>query len=107
MMKKSLNELTREERSLLLYLEGRVVDNSGSLDMNHVDFLDRKILEFWAKNGFIEYGRIAYKDAMRIHAAEWCRLSPEAWALAHEERRARAERVWKKRSWSTTKEIKS
>jgi len=107
MMKKSLNELTREERSLLLYLEARVVDNGGTLGMVHMNKTDMKILKSWAKSGFIEYGRIACKDIKRLLVSAWCRLSPEAWALAHEERRARAERVWKKRSWSTTKEIKS
>ena len=34
----------------------------------------------------------------------WCRLSDEAWALAHAERRARHERMRLKRNWISTEE---
>jgi len=102
-----LSEMSKDEQSLLLYLEARVVDNSGSLDTRHTNDSDRKILEFWAENGFIKYGRITFKDATRIHATNWCQFSPEAWDLAHQERRDRAKRMWKNRSWDITEELRS
>lgn len=103
--------MSRDELNLLLYLEARAVDDQGSIDMIHINDNDIKIIKTWNKNGFIQYGRIVFKDAKRLsrnghRITHWCRLSPTAWNLAHQERLDRAERMWKKRSWLTTDEKK-
>jgi len=44
-MKRSLDTLSKDERSLLLYLETRVVDEGGSLNMLHMNDADKKVLK--------------------------------------------------------------
>jgi len=110
-MKRSLEMLSKDERSLLLYLETRAVDEGGSINTLHLNDIDKRIIKSWFKSGFIEYGRIVHEDVERFSSStkrftNWCRLGPEAWDLAHEERRARAERKWGVRTWITTKEVR-
>lgn len=98
-----MNLMRKEERSLLLYLETCAVDYGGKMNLDHLNAADWLFIAEWTKSGLIESGRVAAGD-IRNKRAHWCRLSEEAWEAAHKERRARAERMWKSRTWETTKE---
>jgi len=103
---KILDEMTKDERSLLLFLETCAVDYGGRVDaqcMNSDDFL---LVKKWAEEKFIKFGRIAY-DSVVVHKGPntaWVELSDHAWTLAHQERRNRFERINKARSWKKTEE---
>lgn len=102
-----LSEMNRDQRSLLLYLETCAVDHGGSVDAIHMNHEDFRQAEEWAASGFIEFGRIAFGAFPKQNGRErtsWVRFSDDAWRIAHEERRARCERLWSKRTWETTKE---
>jgi len=101
----SLEEMDREERSLLLYLETRAVDHAGAVATPHMNRDDMVQAKLWSISGFIEFGPIAPRDHRRLKAKWWVRLSARAWELAHQERKARAQRTWKSKSWEkATKE---
>lgn len=100
---KTLKTMTNDERSLLLFLEARAVDHGGKVDGRHMNKDDFEISERWDAEGFINFGRVAFENCNQ-YGAHWCKLSEEAHQLAAEERRARCERLWKKRVWRTTEE---
>jgi len=110
----TLAEMTKEERSLLLFLETQAVD-AGRVKTAHMNREDFEIAEKWHQSGFIQFGRICSEDLKKIakrigHLTQspcWCQLSEEAWKLAHEERKARAARIWTKRDWRTTAEYQA
>jgi hypothetical protein len=103
-------ELTDDERSLLLFLETQAVDYCGKVGMVHVNADDLEIMTRWRKDGFVQTGRIRSADHLPSDESRgahcWVRLSDEAWRMAHEERRARADRVWARRTWKTTAEAR-
>lgn len=97
--------MTKEEISLLLFLECRAVDHAGCVAIIHMNADDMKIAERWNKEGFVKFGRIAFADLTKGHdGTHWCQLSDEAWRVVAAERKARAERLWTKRTWQTTEE---
>ena len=102
---------TKDECSLLLYLETRCVDYGGILDTRHMNDEDVAILERWKEEGFIDYGRVAFKTIPEApgcrHWTEWVALSEEAWKEAFAQRIARFTRVYSKRRWMTTKEYQN
>lgn len=102
-MNKTLETMTRDERSLLLYFESRAVDNSGRIDMRRMNKYDREIAEKWNSEGFARFGRIA-AEYLTDQGTHWCHLSDEAWRLVHAERKARAAHTWENRRWQTTEE---
>lgn len=100
-----MDEMTKDERSLLLYLESRAVDNAGRVDTLRMNHDDNKILERWTSTGFVESGRICFADVRGSQTRQesaWVKLSDEAFRLAHAERKARALRLWEARSYKTT-----
>lgn len=105
-----LEELTKDERSLLLFLETQAVDYGGVVDVAHMNRDDFAIAERWKGSGLIEFGRIASACISRSPApnrmrpTHWVHLSDEAFALAHEERKARSARMWERRKWMTVEE---
>ena len=99
----TLATMSKDERSLLLYLETRAVDYGGKVDVRHMNSDDMAIAKIWNKSGFLGFGRVASEDCSSS-GAHWCRLTDEAWRLAHEERRARAARMYAQRTWKTTEE---
>jgi len=100
--------MTKDEISLLLYLECRAVDHSGRVDTIHMNAEDMKIAERWAMEGFIKFGRIAFVNLTKgCGGTHWCNLSDVAWRVAAAERKARAWRLWTKRTWETAEEIKN
>jgi hypothetical protein len=100
--------LTKAEKSLLLFLETQVVDYGGAIDTRRINAADRGILKQWVELGFVKSGRICLEDIERFpgHPPRpvWVVLSPDAWEMAHNERVARATRMWKNRRWKTTGE---
>lgn len=100
-----LEEMNKDERSLLLFLETRAVDYGGRVNGQHMNADDYQIAKRWNETGFIKFGRIRFKDVNR-DGADWVFLSEEAWELARQERRARAERMWLKKSWLSTEDNK-
>jgi hypothetical protein len=95
--------MNKTERSLLLYVETCAVDYGGRMNAERINTEDREILDRWKKAGFINYGRIIAAD-INSNGSLWVQLSDNAWELAHEERRARASRMWAKRRYTTTAE---
>jgi len=100
---KNLDTMTKDERSLLLFLESRATDQSGRVQTRHMNEADMKIVERWNAEGFVKFGRIRSADLSDL-GSHWCFLSDEAWTLAHAERKARAYRTWTNRQWKTTDE---
>lgn len=96
--------MTKEEVSLLLYLETRVVDHAGRVDLRHMNEGDIEIVTKWNKEGFVKFGRIDSKDKFLQYGTHWCQLSDKAWSEAYLERRAKADRTWATRKWLTTEE---
>lgn len=101
--------MTKDERNLLLYIETRAVDYGGSLDNRHLNEGDMKILERWKEEGFIDFGRIAFKTTPEFCKTFtlWATLTEEAWKEAWTERIARFTRVYENRRWMTTEEYRN
>lgn len=102
-MTRTLEALSRDERSLLLFLETRAVDYCGRVNGVHMNAADFAIAKRWAAEKFIAFGRVIAK-CITSDGAHWVELSDEAWALAHAERKARAVRLWLERGFITTAE---
>lgn len=95
----TMNGLSKEEKSLLLYLESQAVDTGGLLQQARMNANDFEILERWKEVGFIQFGRIALDDIPLVNyggtpvRTHWCLLSESAWQAAQAERRARHQRL--------------
>lgn len=92
---KNLDTMTKKERGLLTYLEDCAVNIRGVVDTAHINEEDEEIIAKWNKEGFIEYKRL--KRPFTETETHQCKLSDEAWKLAHAERKrryARAVAVW-------------
>jgi len=99
--------MTKDELSLLLYLETRAVDHGGKVDIAHMNLEDMDIVERWNCEGFIEWGRIYSKHVTITESKKithWVVLSKKAWKQAHIERRNRADRMWRNRPWLKNKD---
>lgn len=88
--------MTKDEASLLLYLESRSVDDGGSVDVRRMNSDDFEIVTRWIEEGFIQFGRIAFHSIKSSGITHWVKLSERAWIIAHTERRARADRGFAK-----------
>ena len=102
----NIKEMTKDEKSLVLFLEVRATDNGGRVDVRHMNEGDMNIAEEWNVTEFISFGRIVYKDIATTgtKSSHWCHLSDEAFGIAHQLRREKAERMWGKRNYRTTAE---
>ena len=103
----SLETMSNDEISLLLYLETCCVDHGGKVDINKMNDKDVDIAKRNAELGFISFGRIATESLSLISGAHthWCQLSDDAWELVHHARWERAVRGFKNRKWKTTDEV--
>ena len=94
-----LETMTKDERSLLLFLETRAVDYGGRVLTVHMNSDDVDIAKRWTKDGFLSFGRRKMEDiegdvsTPSHRATHLVELSDDAWAIAHEERRARNVRM--------------
>lgn len=98
-----LSQMNRDERSLLIFFETCLVDYTGRVNAARMNAIDEEIAQRWAKEGFIEYGRIASKDH-NSQGAHWVKFSADAWTAAHQERRARYSRNTPR--YTTTAELR-
>ena len=103
---KTIDQLTKTEKSLLLFLECAAVDNGGIYRPECTNAEDREIMDRWREEGFIDHGRVSSEYVTPARQV-WVQLTPEAMLLAQELRRARAERMWKARTWESTSEKRS
>lgn len=94
-MNLNLETMSRDERSLLVYFESVSVDAYAKIDQRRMNDIDREIAEDWNKKGFIKYGRVKASEIARSTSkcTHFVILSDAAWALAHQERRNRANRT--------------
>ena len=103
-----MDGLTKEEKSLLLYLEARSVDSRGSIHQKNLNADDFQTLHKWQEAEYVQFGRIASaSQKLTEGAGYWCELSQEAWEDAHRERKARAARMKEKRQWVTVEELRN
>lgn len=99
-------KLTRDETSLLLYLETRAVDHGGAVDGARMNENDFAAARRWADEGLIGFGRITMSTIPGRQQSAWVTLSPEAWRLAHSARRKRASSSLETRRWESTAEAR-
>lgn len=91
-----LEKMSRDERSLLLYIETCATDEAGLIDSRKVNEDDIEILKEWDETGFISYSRLTWNSIQKLSShyhTSRVFLSEDAWKLAHEERRARNKRM--------------
>lgn len=86
------NNMTKKEKSLLLFFETCEVDWNGKIDTQYMNDEEFKLAKKWSDEGFISFGRIPFAHIKRSRT-HWVKLSDEAWELAHIERRAKADRM--------------
>ena len=94
---------TKNERSLILLFECRIVDHCGRVNSVHMNASDFEIAAAWALTGFIQFGRIASQD-INDNGSHWVTFSDAAWTAAHRVRRERGERMIARRTFQTTDE---
>src|SRR6266496_3112871 len=99
---KNCDNLTLQQISLLLYLETRAVDHGGAVASPQMNAEDFAQANQWNQEGFIEFGRIRASDFDPRRGSHWIRLSDDAWDVAHQARKERADRMWPKRRWHKT-----
>lgn len=98
----TLSEMTKHERSLLLFFETCATDWGGTVAVQHMNDDDREIAKRWTEAGFVEFRRIPFLEIVQRGGAtrtNFVTLSDDAWSLAHEERRARCERIRARIAW--------
>lgn len=100
---KTLDTLTEDERSLLLFLEAAATERCGRVHTDHMKEGDMMIASRWNSEKFVAFGRISSEDIGKF-GTHWCVLSEAAWELAAAERKARATRLWANRTWKTAVE---
>lgn len=96
-------DLTKDQRTLLLYLETCAVDHAGRVNGQHMNDDDFKQAAEWDRDGFVRFGRVA-SECITDHGGHWVEFTDESWAAAHAERRARADRIRARRTYRTTAE---
>lgn len=100
--------MTKDELSLLLYLESVAVDHAGRITDTRMNAEDWKNLKAWTESGYVASGRIAsnyvtMSDQLR-RTSQWVVLSDKAHEDVAAERKARAERAWANKNYMTTEE---
>lgn len=98
-----IKDMTKDEKSLLLFFETRQVDYGGRVNIQHMNNEDGDIAEKWNKKGFIGFGRIVIRNH-NSDGTHWCKLSDEAFKIAHKLRFERANRMWENKTWLSTGE---
>lgn len=97
--------MSKEELSLLIFLESCHVDYGGPVNAKSMNADDFSIAKRWNDEGFIEFGRIWSGDLERYYPkSHWVVLSGRAMDLAHGERKERGKRMIEERTWRKTSE---
>lgn len=55
---KQFEKMTKDERSLLIFLEVRAIDHGGKVDTRHMNKEDMDLANKWHKEKLIQFGRI-------------------------------------------------
>jgi hypothetical protein len=86
--------ITREQASILLYVESCAVEYGGLLEGVRINATDLRALVSLTEAGYLTFGRIPGKllGSFQRGVTHWCDLTDAGWALAHQMRRARAAR---------------
>ena len=82
--------VNRRKKSLLLYFETCLVDNEGFVNGLRINQEEVEWAKTWVDSGLITFGRVLFKEIIFNNTHE-VRFSDEAWNLAHQFRRERAE----------------
>lgn len=94
-----IDNMTRDERNLLLYLETCEVDRQGLVDARKMNREDFDIAMRWNEGGFLRFGRLKMDELRSLYGANnakaaestyYVRLGDDAWAAAAVLRRRRA-----------------
>ncbi len=86
--------MTKDEKSLLLFFETCVVDNTCKIDMRKMNEEDMKIAKKWNDCGFIRFGRLKYIDLKKGSPnTHFVLLSETAFAAASKLRYKRSLRM--------------
>jgi hypothetical protein len=96
-------DLSKDEKSLLLMLECACVDYGGIYQPERLNDADRAILERWKKDGILDHGRVA-SEFITMNRRVWVRLSGEAMQAAQELRSEHYARMLANRNWLSTAE---
>ena len=88
----TVETITRDQRSILMYAETCAVDYGGLLEGIRMNKDDHAALDELAAAGILTWARIPGKmlGQFKRNATHYCDLTEEGWALVHALRRARA-----------------
>ena len=93
-------KFTKDERSLLLFFETRLVDYSGRVASIHMNEEDIKIAKKFVEENLIQFGRLKFAvvesfrgQGLTQRHTHWVRFSDAAWKIAHKLRRERSDRM--------------
>lgn len=87
--------MTRDELSMLLYLETCAVDQGGLVEGVRCNEKDLEIAQRWDDEGFLHFGRLKFRDIERVGNrtfTHWVRFTDKAWEEACSARRGRSAR---------------
>ena len=92
--------LSKDEESILLYLETCLVDNNGRMEEKRMKEVDFRIMETWKMAGLIDYSRLPFKEIEKLRKmtssreyTHWVLFTDKAWELAHQHRKIKSERM--------------
>ena len=91
----ALAELTRDEKSILLYAETCLVDGGGLMAGARMNEADIAALKKFRDGGILDFGRIPFHTIEKliqpaVPLTHWVTFHDRAWELAHALRRQRA-----------------
>lgn len=89
--------------NVLLYLETRLVDYGGRVDMRRINGEDQAAIDQMVEDGLILFSRICAADC-KPDSSHAVSFTDEAWQFAHSFRKMRADRSEVQRNYRTTAE---
>ena len=89
--------LTKDEESILLYLETCLVDQRGKVEGKRMNQIDLDIIEKWKEQNILDFGRLPFAEIEKRKGyaycpTHWVQFTSSAWEMALRARRKRAER---------------
>lgn len=89
-----IEDLTREEKSLLLFFETCCVDDASKVDTRRMNDKDFQIAKKFSEEKLITFKRIKF-EFLKNNKTHVVTLSDNAWELVHKLRKERAEKNYK------------
>lgn len=88
------SELTRDQKSIILYVEARCVDHDGLLRGEQMNSDDHANLKAFQESGHLTYGRVPAMMLPQLRGqTHWATLNDAGWELAHSLRKERGGRI--------------